>query len=108
MVVPSPASRMSERVQSTDWERRMGNPGNKQAQVRAQPKELWKFWRFGSEQVQEESYKAKFDFLGAGANVEETYGLANASAVYISSVIKPPRDKHACSWCSKHKQTQGG
>ncbi|KAG1847874.1 HAD-like domain-containing protein [Suillus subalutaceus] len=39
------------------------------------------------------SYKAKFDQLGVEASVEEIYGSAYASAVYISSVMKLPKDK---------------
>jgi len=39
------------------------------------------------------SYKGKFDQLGVEAHVDEIYGSAYASAVYISSVIKLPKDK---------------
>ncbi|KAH7910727.1 HAD-like domain-containing protein [Hygrophoropsis aurantiaca] len=39
------------------------------------------------------SYKGKFDQLGVEARVEEIFGSAYASAVYISSVMKIPKDK---------------
>ncbi|CAL1709743.1 unnamed protein product [Somion occarium] len=39
------------------------------------------------------SYKTKFDKLGVQAHVDEIYGSAFASAVYISSVVKLPKDK---------------
>ncbi|KAJ7178123.1 HAD-like domain-containing protein [Mycena filopes] len=39
------------------------------------------------------SYKGKFDMLGVEAHVDEIYGSAYAAAVYISSVIKLPKDK---------------
>ncbi|KAF7319590.1 4-nitrophenylphosphatase [Mycena chlorophos] len=39
------------------------------------------------------SYKGKFDALGVEAHVDEIYGSAYAAAVYISSVIKLPKDK---------------
>ncbi|KAJ7639761.1 HAD-like domain-containing protein [Mycena polygramma] len=39
------------------------------------------------------SYKGKFDQLGVEAHVDEIYGSAYAAAVYISSVIKLPKDK---------------
>ncbi|KAI6145226.1 HAD-like domain-containing protein [Pisolithus tinctorius] len=39
------------------------------------------------------SYKAKFDQLGIEAHVDEIYGSAYAAAVYISSVMKLPKDK---------------
>jgi len=39
------------------------------------------------------SYKAKFDQLGVQAAVDEIYGSAYAAAVYISSVVKLPKDK---------------
>ncbi|KAK7469224.1 hypothetical protein VKT23_003713 [Stygiomarasmius scandens] len=39
------------------------------------------------------SYKGKFDQLGVEANVDEIYGSAYAAAVYISSVMKLPKDK---------------
>ncbi|KAF9495202.1 2-phosphoglycolate phosphatase [Pleurotus eryngii] len=39
------------------------------------------------------TYKKKFDHLGVEAHVDEIYGSAFASAVYISSVIKLPKDK---------------
>ncbi|KAJ6557274.1 HAD-like domain-containing protein [Mycena vulgaris] len=39
------------------------------------------------------SYKGKFDQLGVEAHVDEIYGSAYASAVYISSVMKLPKDK---------------
>ncbi|KAF7319597.1 4-nitrophenylphosphatase [Mycena chlorophos] len=39
------------------------------------------------------SYKGKFDTLGVEAHVDEIYGSAYAAAVYISSVIKLPKDK---------------
>ncbi|KZT00721.1 2-phosphoglycolate phosphatase [Laetiporus sulphureus 93-53] len=39
------------------------------------------------------NYKKKFDQLGVAAEVEEVFGSAYASAVYISSVMKLPKDK---------------
>ncbi|KAH9929101.1 2-phosphoglycolate phosphatase [Epithele typhae] len=39
------------------------------------------------------NYKKKFDVLGVEAHVDEIYGSAYASAVYISSVMKMPKDK---------------
>ncbi|PBK90704.1 2-phosphoglycolate phosphatase [Armillaria gallica] len=39
------------------------------------------------------SYKGKFDQLGVEAHVDEIYGSAYAAAVYLSSVIKLPKDK---------------
>jgi len=39
------------------------------------------------------AYKSKFDKLGVEAHVDEIYGSAYASAVYISSVLKMPKDK---------------
>ncbi|KAH7883098.1 HAD-like domain-containing protein [Phlebopus sp. FC_14] len=39
------------------------------------------------------SYKGKFDQLGVEAHVDEIYGSAYASAVYISSVMKLPKNK---------------
>ncbi|EGO01264.1 hypothetical protein SERLA73DRAFT_179405 [Serpula lacrymans var. lacrymans S7.3] len=39
------------------------------------------------------SYKGKFDQLGVVASVDEIFGSAYASAVYISSVMKLPKDK---------------
>ncbi|OJT05892.1 4-nitrophenylphosphatase [Trametes pubescens] len=39
------------------------------------------------------NYKKKFDSLGVEAHVDEIYGSAYASAVYISSVMKLPKDK---------------
>ncbi|TCD68778.1 hypothetical protein EIP91_009791 [Steccherinum ochraceum] len=39
------------------------------------------------------SYKTKFDDLGIKADVDEVFGSAFASAVYISSVLKLPKDK---------------
>ncbi|KAH7926885.1 2-phosphoglycolate phosphatase [Leucogyrophana mollusca] len=39
------------------------------------------------------SYKGKFDQLGVEARVDEIYGSAYAAAVYISSVMKLPKDK---------------
>ncbi|EJD51795.1 p-nitrophenyl phosphatase [Auricularia subglabra TFB-10046 SS5] len=39
------------------------------------------------------SYKAKFDKLGVQADVDEIFGSAFAAAVYISSVLKLPKDK---------------
>jgi len=38
-------------------------------------------------------YKKKFDDLGVEAHVDEIYGSAYAAAVYISSVMKLPKDK---------------
>ncbi|KAH7101688.1 p-nitrophenyl phosphatase [Auriculariales sp. MPI-PUGE-AT-0066] len=38
-------------------------------------------------------YKAKFDNLGVEAHVDEIFGSAYASAVYISSVMQLPKDK---------------
>jgi 4-nitrophenyl phosphatase len=38
-----------------------------------------------------EAYKSKFDKLGVQAEVEEIFGSAYASAVYISSVLKLPK-----------------
>ncbi|THH00252.1 hypothetical protein EW026_g2240 [Hermanssonia centrifuga] len=38
-------------------------------------------------------YKTKFDKLGVEAHVDEIFGSAFASAVYISSVVKLPKDK---------------
>ncbi|EPQ50774.1 2-phosphoglycolate phosphatase [Gloeophyllum trabeum ATCC 11539] len=40
-----------------------------------------------------QSYKKKFDKLGVEAHVDEIFGSAYASAVYISSVMKLPKDK---------------
>ncbi|KAI6115323.1 HAD-like domain-containing protein [Pisolithus croceorrhizus] len=39
------------------------------------------------------SYKTKFDQLGIETHVDEIYGSAYAAAVYISSVMKLPKDK---------------
>ncbi|KAJ2981833.1 hypothetical protein NUW54_g10821 [Trametes sanguinea] len=39
------------------------------------------------------NYKKKFDSLGVEAHVDEIFGSAFASAVYISSVMKMPKDK---------------
>ncbi|KAI0943030.1 hypothetical protein AcW1_002767 [Taiwanofungus camphoratus] len=39
------------------------------------------------------NYKKKFDLLGVQAHVEEIFGSAYASAVYLSSVMKLPKDK---------------
>ncbi|PAV17761.1 2-phosphoglycolate phosphatase [Pyrrhoderma noxium] len=39
------------------------------------------------------SYKTKFDKLGIEAHVDEVFGSAYAAAVYLSSVIKFPKDK---------------
>ncbi|KAF8752214.1 phosphatase [Rhizoctonia solani] len=39
------------------------------------------------------SYKGKFDKLGVQAEVDEIFGSAYAAAVYLSSVIKLPKDK---------------
>lgn len=39
------------------------------------------------------SYKSKFDQLGVQATVDEIYGSAYAAAVYVSSVMKLPKDK---------------
>ncbi|KAJ6625088.1 HAD-like domain-containing protein [Mycena sp. CBHHK59/15] len=39
------------------------------------------------------SYKGKFDQLGVEAHVDEIYGSAYVAAVYISSVMKLPKDK---------------
>ncbi|KAF8177656.1 HAD-like domain-containing protein, partial [Pholiota molesta] len=39
------------------------------------------------------SYKAKFDQLGIEAHVDEIYGSAYAAAVYLSSILKIPKDK---------------
>ncbi|KII91835.1 hypothetical protein PLICRDRAFT_105709 [Plicaturopsis crispa FD-325 SS-3] len=39
------------------------------------------------------SYKGKFDNLGVEAHVDEIYGSAYAAAVYISSVVKLPKEK---------------
>ncbi|KAL0945922.1 hypothetical protein HGRIS_012203 [Hohenbuehelia grisea] len=39
------------------------------------------------------SYKTKFDQLGVEAHVDEIYGSAYASAVYLSSVVKLPKDQ---------------
>ncbi|KAI0752852.1 2-phosphoglycolate phosphatase [Daedaleopsis nitida] len=39
------------------------------------------------------NYKRKFDTLGVEAHVDEIYGSAYAAAVYISSVMKMPKDK---------------
>ncbi|KAH8827119.1 2-phosphoglycolate phosphatase [Flagelloscypha sp. PMI_526] len=39
------------------------------------------------------AYKKKFDDLGIEAHVDEIYGSAYASAVYLSSVVKFPKDK---------------
>ncbi|KDQ09518.1 hypothetical protein BOTBODRAFT_642434 [Botryobasidium botryosum FD-172 SS1] len=38
-------------------------------------------------------YKSKFDKLGIQASVDEIFGSAYASAVYISSVLKIPKDQ---------------
>ncbi|KAG7096027.1 hypothetical protein E1B28_006709 [Marasmius oreades] len=38
------------------------------------------------------NYKVKFDQLGVEAHVDEIYGSAYATAVYISSVLKLPKD----------------
>ncbi|KAF8508159.1 HAD-like domain-containing protein [Gautieria morchelliformis] len=40
-----------------------------------------------------QSYKEKFDKLGVQADVNEIFGSAYASAVYLSSVVKLPKDK---------------
>ncbi|KAL0061305.1 hypothetical protein AAF712_011882 [Marasmius tenuissimus] len=39
------------------------------------------------------SYKGKFDQLGVEAKVEEIYGSAYATAVYLSSVLQLPKNK---------------
>ncbi|KAF5373467.1 hypothetical protein D9615_009499 [Tricholomella constricta] len=39
------------------------------------------------------SYKGKFDQLGVEAHVDEIYGSAYAAAVYLSTVIKLPKEK---------------
>ncbi|THH06255.1 hypothetical protein EW145_g4211 [Phellinidium pouzarii] len=39
------------------------------------------------------SYKKKFDKLGVEAHVDEIFGSAYAAAVYLSSVVKLPKDK---------------
>lgn len=39
------------------------------------------------------SYKKKFDGFGIEAHVEEIFGSAYAAAVYISTVVKLPKDK---------------
>ncbi|KAI1792459.1 2-phosphoglycolate phosphatase [Ganoderma leucocontextum] len=39
------------------------------------------------------NYKKKFDSLGVEAHVDEIFGSAYAAAVYISSVMKLPKDK---------------
>lgn len=39
------------------------------------------------------NYKKKFDRLGVQAEVDEVFGSAYASAVYISSVLKLPKDE---------------
>ncbi|KAF8915431.1 HAD-like domain-containing protein [Mucidula mucida] len=39
------------------------------------------------------NYRKKFDQLGVEAHVDEIYGSAYAAAVYISSVMKLPKDK---------------
>ncbi|PPQ68800.1 hypothetical protein CVT26_001715 [Gymnopilus dilepis] len=39
------------------------------------------------------SYKQKFDQLGIDVHVDEIYGSAYAAAVYLSSVVKIPKDK---------------
>ncbi|KZS96822.1 2-phosphoglycolate phosphatase [Sistotremastrum niveocremeum HHB9708] len=39
------------------------------------------------------NYKKKFDSLGVEASVEEIFGSAYAAAVYISSVLKLPKDE---------------
>ncbi|KAJ3989669.1 HAD-like domain-containing protein [Lentinula detonsa] len=39
------------------------------------------------------SYKTKFDHLGVEAHVDEIFGSAYATAVYISSVLKLPKEK---------------
>lgn len=39
------------------------------------------------------NYKTKFDRFGVEAHVDEIYGSAYASAVYLSSVVKFPKDK---------------
>ncbi|KAF8826852.1 hypothetical protein HHX47_DHR5001071 [Lentinula edodes] len=39
------------------------------------------------------SYKTKFDHLGVEAHVDEIYGSAYATAVYISSVLKLAKEK---------------
>jgi len=39
------------------------------------------------------NYKGKFDKLGIDVTVDEIFGSAYAAAVYISSVIKLPKDK---------------
>jgi len=38
-------------------------------------------------------YKERFDHLGIQVHVDEIYGSAYAAAVYLSSVVKLPRDK---------------
>ncbi|KAM5536796.1 hypothetical protein V8D89_009514 [Ganoderma adspersum] len=39
------------------------------------------------------NYKKKFDSLGVEAHVDEIFGSAYATAVYVSSVMKLPKDK---------------
>ncbi|KAG8694732.1 hypothetical protein FRC08_008296 [Ceratobasidium sp. 394] len=39
------------------------------------------------------NYKGKFDKLGVQAEVDEIFGSAYAAAVYLSSVVKLPKDK---------------
>ncbi|PPQ67838.1 hypothetical protein CVT24_003144 [Panaeolus cyanescens] len=39
------------------------------------------------------SYRSKFDQLGVEVHVDEIYGSAYAAAVYLSSVVKMPKDK---------------
>ncbi|KAI0316878.1 2-phosphoglycolate phosphatase [Amylostereum chailletii] len=39
------------------------------------------------------SYKKKFDELGVEASVDEVFGSAYAAAVYISSILKLPKDQ---------------
>ncbi|KAF9262788.1 2-phosphoglycolate phosphatase [Marasmius fiardii PR-910] len=39
------------------------------------------------------NYKGKFDQLGVEAHVDEIYGSAYATAIYVSSVLKLPKDK---------------
>ncbi|KAF4613102.1 hypothetical protein D9613_010871 [Agrocybe pediades] len=39
------------------------------------------------------SYKTKFDQLGVEAHVDEIYGSAYAAAVYLSTILKIPKDK---------------
>ncbi|THH17987.1 hypothetical protein EW146_g2910 [Bondarzewia mesenterica] len=43
--------------------------------------------------ISRKNYKKKFDDLGIEASVDEVFGSAYAAAVYISSVMKLPKDK---------------